>query len=76
MKTIRIFIASSEELYDDRNVISLFIEQLNEIYESKGLQFKVVRWENLNPAYEGVRKQSEYNDKVRNSQLFNSTILS
>ncbi len=70
MKTIRIFIASSEELYDDRNVISLFIEQLNEIYQSKGLQFKVVRWENLNPAYEGVRKQSEYNDKVRNSQLF------
>lgn len=37
MKTIKIFLASSEELIDDRNAFGNLVHRLDKIYEKRGI---------------------------------------
>ena len=70
MKTIKIFIASSEELEDDRNAFGNLVRKLNKTYEKRGIHLELFEWEDYDAAYNNRRKQDEYNDEVRASDMF------
>ena len=70
MKTIKIFIASSEELEDDRNAFGNLVRRLNKTYEKRGIHLELFEWEDYDAAYNDRRKQDEYNDEVRASDMF------
>ena len=70
MKTIKIFLASSEELEDDRNAFGNLVRRLNKTYEKRGIHLELFEWEDYDAAYNDRRKQDEYNDEVRASDMF------
>ena len=71
MSDIRIFIASSFDTEHERTVIGDTVRRLNDRYESQGWRIRLLCWEDYEPAYRGLRKQSEYNeDLIRNSDIF------
>ena len=70
MKTIKIFLASSEELEDDRNAFGNLVRKLNKTYEKRGIHLELFEWEDYDAAYNDRRKQDEYNDNVRASDMF------
>lgn len=70
MKTIKIFLASSEEMDYDRMVFGNLVRRLDDIYEKRGLRIKLFEWEDHDAAFNDRRKQDEYNDKVKESDVF------
>ena len=70
MKTIKIFLASSEELEDDRNAFGNLVRRLNKTYEKRGIHLELFEWEDYDAAYNNRHKQEEYNDEVRASDMF------
>ena len=69
MKTIKIFLASSEELKNDRVSFGNFIRELDKRYRERGIYINLYTWEGADGAYNGRRKQDEYNDNVRDSDM-------
>lgn len=70
VKTIKIFLASSEELADERVKFGDFIRGLDDTYEIRGYRIKLFKWEDLPSGDDGRPKQEEYNDKVRECDMF------
>lgn len=70
MKTIRIFLASSEELKDERQKFGNLIRQLDDIFIKRGIHIQLLVWEDMDPSYNNCRKQDEYNAWIRESQIF------
>lgn len=70
IKTVNIFLASSEELLNDRNEFDLYFRQRNDFYRGEGLYLKIVRWENFIDSMSESGLQSEYNKAVRDCDLF------
>ena len=70
MKTIKVFLASSEELKDEREKFGNFIRRLDDIYLKRGIHVQLFVWEDMDPCYNNVRKQNEYNARIRESQIF------
>ena len=69
MKTITVFLASSNELNYDRNSFQALIAKLDDIYEPRGIRIKCRRWEDF-PAYcPGERTQDVYNKTVRSCDM-------
>lgn len=69
MKTITVFLASSNELNYDRNSFHALIAKLDDIYEPRGIRIKCRRWEDF-PAYcTGERTQDVYNKTVRSCDM-------
>ena len=64
MKTIRIFIASSSELKDDREEFRMFISQENDRLHKKDIYLEIVQWENFLDAISDTRLQDEYNNAI------------
>lgn len=60
-RTITIFLASSEELINDRNSFQALIAGLDDIYEERGIRIKCKRWEDFNAYCTGERTQDQYN---------------
>ena len=69
MKTIKVFIASSEELKLERLEFVDMIQQLNDILEPRAIQIKPVKWEYLDASMSAERKQSEYNKALGQCEL-------
>ena len=69
-RIIKIFMASSDELEGDRAIFGNLIRRLNDMYKRHGIYIELFQWEDFDAAYNGRRKQGEYNDKVRESDLF------
>jgi len=69
-KTLRIFLASSAELREDRDAFDLYFRQQNDRLRKKGLYLEIVRWENFLDAMSGTRLQEEYNQAVRSCDVF------
>lgn len=69
MKTIKIFLASSEELKPEREMMASLANSLNTIFEKQGIQVIVVEWENLNDSMGVLHKQEEYNEKLRTCDI-------
>jgi tetratricopeptide (TPR) repeat protein len=70
METIKVFLASSEELDYFRVSIGNLVRRLDDLYERVGIRVKLFEWEDYDAAYNDRRKQEEYNDHVRRSDLF------
>ena len=70
MKEIKVFLASSEELADERIKFGDFIRQLDDTYEQRGFRVKLIKWEDLPSGDDGRPKQDEYNEQVRQSDMF------
>ncbi len=70
VKTVRVFLASSKELRNDRVNFADLMERLQNQYESRGYTFLLKKWEYLNPAYNKRRKQDEYNDVIKQCDVF------
>lgn len=61
MVTIKIFLASSDELSEERVHISNLIENLNYRFEPRGIRLQLIKWEFLDASMGNIRKQEEYN---------------
>ena len=69
-KSISIFLASSEELKDDRKEFEIFINRENKELTSKGIFLKLEVWEDFIDCMSPTRLQDEYNKAAINSDIF------
>ncbi len=67
---IRIFLASSAELRQDRDAFELYFLKQNDEYLKKGFELKVERWENFFSAMSKTRSQDEYNKVIPQCDVF------
>jgi Leucine-rich repeat (LRR) protein len=67
---VKLFLASSGELMDDRDGFELYLRQLNDLYREKGIYLEVKRWENFLDAMSETRLQDEYNQEVAACDIF------
>ena len=70
MKTIKVFLASSNELKEEREKFGNLIRRLDDIYIKRGIHIQLLVWEEMDPCYNNCRKQNEYNAWIRESQIF------
>jgi formylglycine-generating enzyme required for sulfatase activity len=70
LKTHKIFLASSSELLDDRKEFQLFIARKCNDWVPKGVHLEVVVWEDFLDAVSRTRLQDEYNEAIRECDLF------
>jgi hypothetical protein len=67
---VRIFLASSSELREDRDAFELYMRQRNDELRKEGAYLEIVRWENFLDAMSETRLQDEYNNAVRGCDVF------
>ena len=70
MKKIRLFLASSSELLDERKEFELFINRKNKEWHDKGIFIDLIIWEDFLDAMSRTRLQDEYNKVIAESDLF------
>jgi len=70
MKTIKVFLASSEELKADRNRFGNLVRKLSDKYEEKGIRIRLFEGEDYDAAYNGLKKQEEYNVQIKDCDIF------
>ena len=67
---VNIFLASSlNDLHEDRLALGDYVRKLNDIYIERGVFFRLFICEDEDIAMADGRKQEEYNQKLRESQL-------
>lgn len=69
-KTVKIFLASSSELEDDRKEFEIFINRKNKEYVKAGVFLELVIWEDFLDAMSATRLQDEYNKAVKECDIF------
>ena len=69
MKKIKIFLASSEELKEERKEVADIVTNLNHILSSRDIFVDLVKWEYLDASMGPLEKQEEYNAKLRECEL-------
>ena len=69
MKTIKIFIASSNELEKERLLMASLANELSTRLEKVGIQVIAVEWESLDASMGENHKQEEYNEKLRECDM-------
>lgn len=70
LRTIKLFLASSAELSQDRDSFELYFRQQNDRYRKAGFYLEIIRWENFLDAMSSSRLQDEYNKAVRACDVF------
>ena len=68
--TIKIFLASSSELEEDRRDFEIFIGRKNKDWVAKGVFLRLVIWEDFFDAVSKTRLQDEYNKAIRECDVF------
>lgn len=66
----KIFLASSEELRQDREQFEIFINRLNKKWVDRSIFFELLIWEDFIDAMSKTRLQDEYNKAVKESDIF------
>ncbi|MEM8556979.1 MAG: COR domain-containing protein [Bacteroidota bacterium] len=74
-RTVKIFLASSEELRDERDALELHFRRKNDFLIDRGIRLQIVRWEHFLDAMSATRLQDEYNKHVRAADLFVSLFM-
>ena len=69
MKTIKIFIASSDELRSEREKFDTLFAHLNNIFKKRDIQLEAVRWEFLDSSMGKEHKQEEYNREIKECDI-------
>ncbi|MDD5461560.1 MAG: hypothetical protein PHG00_07995 [Methylococcales bacterium] len=67
MRTIKIFLASSSELQDERLLFEISINPRNKSWIVKDIFRDLVIWEDFIDAVSRTRSQDEYNKSIRDS---------
>jgi hypothetical protein len=70
VQTKKIFLASSEELVEDRRAFELMVGRLNQEWRARDYTFDVILWENFVDAMSRDGLQKEYNRAVAESDVF------
>ena len=70
MQIKRIFLASSQELKEDRQQFEIFVNRKNKELVTKGVFLELVIWEDFLDALSPTRLQDEYNKAIRESEVF------
>ncbi len=70
MNKVKLFLASSSELENDRKEFEIFIGRKNISWHDKGIFLELVMWENFIDAVTKDGLQQEYNKAIRRSDLF------
>ena len=70
VKTVRIFLASTSELKSDREQFEIFIHRENRILNKRGFFIDLQLWENFIDAMSQTRLQDEYNNAIKESDIF------
>ena len=70
MKTVKIFLASSEELVDDRRTFEIFLNRRNKTLVKEGVFLELVIWEDFLDAMSKTRLQDEYNKALVDCDIF------
>ncbi len=70
MKIIRIFLASSMELKDDREQFEIFINRENKTLVKTGQFIELILWEDFIDAMSQTRLQDEYNKALASCDIF------
>ena len=68
-RTISVFLASSDELKNDRNSFGDLIRSLDNIYEPRGIRIKLQKWEDFFAYCTGTRTQDQYNQVLSGSDM-------
>lgn len=69
MKKIKIFLASSEELKEERLELAGLIGHINYALEKCDVKLYLVKWEYLDASMSQVHKQEEYNKKLEECDI-------
>ena len=69
LRTIKIFLASSAELREDRDEFDLYFRQQNDHLKEQGIYLQIVRWEHFLDAMSKTRLQDEYNQALRDCDI-------
>lgn len=69
MKKIKIFLASSEELKQERLELAGLIGHMNLILEPKDIHIYLVKWEYLDASMSELHKQEEYNQVLEQCDI-------
>ena len=69
MTTIKIFLASSEELKPERLVIAELVTKLNYVWAEYDVSIRLVKWEYLDSSMGAQHKQEDYNDHLRQCDM-------
>ena len=69
-RPVRIFLASSAELREDRDEFDAYFRRRNDQLMKQGICLQIVRWEYFLDAMSETRLQDEYNKKIRDCDIF------
>ncbi|MEL7145480.1 MAG: COR domain-containing protein, partial [Bacteroidota bacterium] len=69
-RTVSIFLASSDELKEDRRAFEIFINRENKELNESNIFLRLENWEDGNDKMSNTRLQDEYNKKVAASDIF------
>ena len=69
VKIIKIFIASSDELTEERRALADMVGQLNYSLNKIGLNILLVKWEYLDASMGPLHKQEEYNRELKECEI-------
>lgn len=64
MQTVKIFLASSCELAEERRFVGNMIRELSDSWRINNVRFSLQIWEDFHPEYRGIRMQTEYDESL------------
>jgi len=70
MQIRKIFLASSQELEQDRRAFELMLGRLNQQWRPRNFTFDLIVWENFIDAMSRDGLQKEYNKALRDCDIF------
>ena len=70
LKSIKVFLASSKELAEDRKQVEIWVRRENNRLVKKGVFLKLNLWEDFLDSISQTRLQDEYNQVVAKSDIF------
>ena len=75
MRNIKLFLASANSLKKDRDEVMLFLANKNQFLVKHGVFLELVRWEFLSSSFSETRKQDDFNNELKTSDIFTCLIF-
>ncbi len=67
---VKVFLASSSELLEDRKEFEIFLGRRNKVWASRGITLELVAWDDFLDVMSKTRLQEEYNQVIKACDLF------
>lgn len=69
MREVKVFIASSAELKEDKQLFDLYFSEKNKIFRSKNIDFNQKTWMDFSSSINDRRLQDRYNEYIRECDI-------